>query len=194
MILSDKTIKQLILGGTITIDPTPTEDQYSPSALDLHLGDQFFRYKKDLIGQPGVDVTFDPHMFDFRNMSRIFMEEMVPATDDSIILDPGDLVFSTTREYLDFPLESGIAARVEGRSTLARIGLSVHLTAPTVHITFHGHLALEIKNHGELKLKLTPGMIICQLIFERVEGIPTKDIETSFIGQETPRGKDENVT
>jgi dCTP deaminase len=75
--------------------------------------------------------------------------------------------------YVYLPRKNKLAARVEGRRTLARLGLSVHLTAPTIHAGFSGRIALEIYNAGIHVLKLSPGKLhICQLIFERLERVP----------------------
>ncbi|MDA2928507.1 dCTP deaminase [Acidobacteria bacterium AH-259-O06] len=189
MILSDKAIREALLNGIIEITPEPTEEQYDTSSLDLRLGKQFFRYKERLVEQVGVETVVDPYVFDFARMATEYMEEIPTSTQDgSVILRPGDLIFGTTLEKIHLPEESLIAARIEGRSTLARIGLSVHLTAPTIQLGFRGPLTLEIKNHGQLHIRLTPGMIICQLIFEMVGKPATGEISTKFQNQVSPIG------
>ena len=169
MILSDAGIKQALEAGKIEITPAPAEEQFDTSSLDLRLGHQFKRYKEGLVGQSGVETIVDPALFDYRRMSSEYMEVISSSEPDgSIVIKPEELVLNVILEKIHLPEESQIAARIEGRSTLARIGLSVHLTAPTIQLGFRGHLALEIKNHGKLHIRLTPGMVICQLIFERV--------------------------
>lgn len=79
-------------------------------------------------------------------------------------------------------------ARVEGRSSLARQGLIVHFTAPTIHTDFNGTITLEMINLGKMPLILTPGMRICQLIIESVIGVPTPVGLSQFQNQQTPAG------
>src|SRR5262249_55912295 len=85
-------------------------------------------------------------------------------------------VLGRTRERVHLPIrEEGktLAARVEGKSSRARCGLLVHFTAPTVHAGFEGTITLEMINLGAYPILLFPGMEICQLIIERVEGLPS---------------------
>jgi dCTP deaminase len=94
---------------------------------------------------------------------------------------------STQRHRLKH--EARIAARVEGRSSLARIGLMVHLTAPTIHAGFEGHITLEMLNHSPFHLKHVPDKTrICQLIFERLGETPSGLTATDFQGQADPSG------
>ena len=191
MILSDSEIKEMVGRGLIKFDPEPTEGQYDTSSLDLRLSPTYLRYAEELLGQSGVEPPiFDPSKFNFTKMSKVYMRKVPSEGDGSIVLAPNHFVLATTLEKIYLPTSSGIAARVEGRSTLARIGLSVHLTAPTVHLGFRGPLTLEIKNHSKLRIRLRPGMVICQLILEEVKGKPTKDIETTFQNQTSPRGRE----
>jgi dCTP deaminase len=78
---------------------------------------------------------------------------------------------------------------VEGKSSLARIGLGVHVTAPTIHAGFEGLITLEIKNHGTAAIRLRPGMPICQLIFESVFGTPSVVLEGIFQNQQSVSGR-----
>ena len=187
MILSDVSIRDALDSGSISIDPRPNEDQYDTSSLDLRLGGRFSRYKRELVDQPGLHIILDPESFDYPSISRACTEPIHSSEQDgSIVIAPSEFVLAVTRETIHLPEASRIAARIEGRSTLARIGLSVHLTAPTIQLGFQGRLALEIKNQGQLPIKLTPGMAICQLIFERVDEKPSGEIGTSFQGQDAP--------
>jgi dCTP deaminase len=72
---------------------------------------------------------------------------------------------------------------VEGKSSLARLGLAIHVTAPTIHGGFSGNIQLEVINYGPLPIKLRPGMKICQLIFEQTLGVPEKLYQGQFKGQ-----------
>jgi dCTP deaminase len=87
-----------------------------------------------------------------------------------------------TREYVNLK-EARLGARVEGKSSLARIGLSIHVTAPTIHAGFEGRIRLEIMNHGILPIRLKPEMRICQLILEQTVGTPDKGYQGQFRGQ-----------
>jgi dCTP deaminase len=86
------------------------------------------------------------------------------------------------------PLESGLAARVEGGSTLARCGVGIHITAPTIHTGSRGTLTLEITNHGTLPMRLRPGLPICQLIVEQVVRGIEGELRSSFQNQDTVAG------
>jgi dCTP deaminase len=88
-----------------------------------------------------------------------------------------------TKETVELPLSSRLAARVEGKSALARIGLGVHITAPTVHAGFRGSIQLEMVNFGNHDIILDQGMRICQLIFEQTVGTPEKGYAGQFAGQ-----------
>jgi dCTP deaminase len=77
-----------------------------------------------------------------------------------------------------------LAARVEGKSGLSRIGLGVHVTAPIIHTGFSDTIQLEIINHGPMLIRLRPGLPICQLVFELTLGMPDKAYEGQFLGQQ----------
>ena len=80
-------------------------------------------------------------------------------------------------------LSSRVAARVEGKSFLARLAIGIHVTAPTIHAGFNGPIQLEICNHGPLRVKIVAGMRVCQLIFEQTLGTPAKGYAGQFLGQ-----------
>lgn len=108
--------------------------------------------------------------------------------ENALVLKPGEFILALTRERVELPETTRIAARVEGKSSLARIGLAVHVTAPTIHAGFKGNITLEIKNHGVLPIRLTVGMPICQLIFEMVFGTPSKVMSGIFQNQRSVLG------
>jgi dCTP deaminase len=78
---------------------------------------------------------------------------------------------------------AGHAARVEGKSSLARLGLGVHITAPTIHAGFDGQIRLELVNHGHFPITIKSGMRVCQLIFEQTLGTPERGYKGQFSGQ-----------
>jgi dCTP deaminase len=190
MILSDIDIKAAIADGRIILEPPPEEDQFTPSSLDLRLNDEFKAYDNSLLKKPGVDIIL--------NFSEVFVPEYVTRftkdvpkeADGSVIIKPGDFVLAQTYERIALPKKSQLAARVEGRSSGARLGLVVHLSAPTIHAGFSGKITLEIINHGPAKIRLTPFKDkICQLVFEQVFSIPSeKGRGSQFDGQETVAG------
>ena len=98
-------------------------------------------------------------------------------------MEPHGFILGWTKEYLELPVNSRLAARVEGKSSLARIGLGVHITAPTIHAGFKGTIQLEICNHGSLRVRLCPNMPVCQLILEQTLGTPVKGYKGQFYGQ-----------
>ena len=119
---------------------------------------------------------------------------ILPA--EGFILKPGAFVLGWTEEQIRLPHTSRLAARVEGRSSLARLGVGVHVTAPTIHAGFGAtddphypgtRVRLEIWNCGPLHVCLEQGMKVCQLILEEVHGTPEKGYEGVFATQ-APEG------
>jgi dCTP deaminase len=106
-----------------------------------------------------------------------------------VLIRPGEFVLALTRERVELPRQSRLAARVEGRSSLARLGLAVHLTAPTIHAGFRGYITLEITNQGPIPIKLRPGLAICQLILEHVFGTPAAEMTGAFQDQTSVEGR-----
>jgi dCTP deaminase len=194
MILSNEGIRQAMSEGALCITPPPADDQYTTSAVDLRLGDDFRRWDRaKLLGTPGVKVELDLSRQDFQKTAKAFLMKAKPEKDGSLVLPPYCIepchLLATTHETVEFSREGCLAGRVEGRSSLARLGLIVHLTAPTIHAGFKGHLVLEMINHGPFYLRLVPSQTrICQLIIERLEAKPAGDIRTAFQGQGTAAG------
>jgi hypothetical protein len=119
----------------------------------------------------------------FLATAHAFLVPMPLEPDGSFLFHPFEdkprHVLVMTRERVHLKLESKLAARVEGRSSLARIGLTVHLTAPTIHAGFNAPITLEMINYSPFTLKIIPNKtFLCQLIVERLETDPTSDIRT----------------
>ena len=186
MILSRNEIREGIEAGHIIIEPKPAYDQYSSSSLDLRLGEEFYRWDSDKINQPGLTVELRPSEADFFRVAASYTKEVPKLPGGAVHLEPNDFMLAITYERVELPLQSAIAARVEGRSSLARWGLQVHLTAPTIHAGWNGRIALELLNHGPFRFKLSPGDRLCQIIFERLGRSPDEQLETQFMGQESP--------
>lgn len=105
-------------------------------------------------------------------------------------IEPNKFYLSATHERVHLPIKSRLAARVEGKSSLARLGLTIHMTAPTIHCGFDGVIALEIFNYGPFPLHVTPGKTrVCQLIIEKLSSVPKEPGGKSFSGQKTAKGK-----
>lgn len=181
MILTDREIRISLETQAIKIDPPPSIDAYSSTSLDLRLADSLRVFKPS---QGGLKIVIDPADSDYRFASTMnALADTVTIPADGFTLSPGKLVLGWTTENVTLIPQSRIAARVEGKSSLARLGLAVHVTAPTIHAGFSGQIQLEIINHGPVPICLRTGMRICQLIFESTLGVPETGYQGQFSGQ-----------
>lgn len=142
MILTDREIKIAVEKQQITTDPVPREEAFSSTAVDLTLDP-----RARLFSAPG-ELSLDPASPDYRYHAIADRLTDEVSTDPGFDLAHGRLLLAWTREYIALPEASRIAARVEGKSSLARLGLGIHITAPTIHAGFKGQLQLEVVNHG----------------------------------------------
>jgi dCTP deaminase len=121
--------------------------------------------------------------------SLIGLTDTLPSHDGIVVIPPKKLVLVRTLEHVRLPIQGKLAARVEGRSKQARLGMTIHLTAPTIHAGFGGKIVLEIINHGPFHLEVVPNETkLCQLIFERVGAVPRLPGSVTFSEQTTPLG------
>lgn len=151
MLLSDVDIRKQLQSGRIGLEPLNLE-LLQPSSIDVRL-DRFFR-------------LFDNHKYPFidpREQQDELTRFVEVASDEAFILHPGEFVLGSTYEYVSLP--NDIAARLEGKSSLGRLGLLTHSTAGFVDPGFQGHVTLELSNVATLPIKLWPGMKIGQLCF-----------------------------
>ena len=151
MLLSDGDIRKQLDAGRIKLNPLNL-DLLQPSSIDVRL-DRFFR-------------LFDNHKYPFidpREQQDELTRFVEVASDEAFILHPGEFVLGSTYEYVSLP--NDIAARLEGKSSLGRLGLLTHSTAGFVDPGFEGHVTLELSNVATLPIKLWPGMKIGQLCF-----------------------------
>ncbi len=151
MLLSDRDIRTQIEAGRIGLDPLNME-LIQPSSMDVRL-DRFFR-------------LFDNHKYPFidpREQQDDLTRFVEVDKDEAFILHPGEFVLGSTFEFVTLP--NDIAARLEGKSSLGRLGLLTHSTAGFVDPGFQGHVTLELSNTATLPIKLWPGMKIGQLCF-----------------------------
>lgn len=151
MLLSDRDIKAELSLGRIGLEPLDL-DMIQPSSIDVRL-DRFFR-------------LFDNHKYPFIDPAedQPDLTRLVEAKQgEPFILHPGEFVLGSTYELVSLP--DDIAARLEGKSSLGRLGLLTHSTAGFVDPGFSGHVTLELSNVATLPIKLWPGMKIGQLCF-----------------------------
>jgi dCTP deaminase len=152
-VLSDGTILELVESGRIRIDPwDPTMVQ--PASVDVRLGDSF-----------RVFHNHRASAIDLRNPPSNLTEEVVVPTDggESFVIHPGEFCLGRTLEWVELP--DDIVARIEGKSSLGRLGLIVHATAGFCDPGWQGTLTLELNNLTRVPIKLYPGLPIAQLSF-----------------------------
>jgi dCTP deaminase len=181
MILTDREIKNSLAARLTVIDPVPPDDAFASTTVDLTL-DPILRIFRDLA--PGLSASVDPGLPGYKAkdlLAAVTDPYVIPASGFDLI--PGKLVLGWTKERLELPLRGRVAARVEGKSGLARVGLAIHCTAPIIHSGFEGTIQLEIVNHGPMPIKLRPGISICQLCFEQTLGMPDNAYKGQFLGQ-----------
>ena len=180
MILTDREIQLALTNRQIEITPLPDEDAFGSTSVDLTL-DAAGEVWRQLPGQP---IWPGAAGYSYANLAG--RKDKI-ASLDGFILAPVAFLLAWTRERLSLPITSRPAARVEGKSSLARLGLGVHLTAPTIHAGFAGRVQLEMINFGPHEIILNVGMPICQLILEMTFGTPAKGYAGQFTGQSGPQ-------
>jgi dCTP deaminase len=155
MILSDRDIKQALAEGRIGIEPLDDPDlQIQPASVDLRIGTRFilFRHARtpyiDPLAQDAADYT----------------EAMEIGEDERFILHPGEFVLAATKERVRLP--DDLVGRVDGRSSIGRLGLQMHATAGFIDPSFEGNITLELSNVGRMPVALHPNMRVCQISFE----------------------------
>ncbi len=169
MVLSDTDIMARLKKGDLVIKDIDFDKQIGPSSVDLRLGNRFRMFKMS-----------DHSMIDPKN----YHDELIKKWNDAdtkveecsytrlyisekpFIIHPGEFVLASLREFVSIPPD--LVGRLEGRSSLGRLGLMVHSTAGYVDPGFRGHLTLELANVGKLPVKLYPGMRICQIVFQKM--------------------------
>ena len=154
MLLSDRDIRAEIESGRVQLDPLDM-GMIQPSSIDVRL-DKFFR-------------LFDNHKYPFIDPAEEqpdLTRGLEVAPNEPFILHPGEFVLGSTFELVTLP--DDVAARLEGKSSLGRLGLLTHSTAGFVDPGFSGHVTLELSNVATLPIKLWPGMKIGQLCFFRL--------------------------
>ncbi|MDQ4143546.1 MAG: dCTP deaminase [Actinomycetota bacterium] len=177
MILSDRDILEAVNADRIGIDPFDPAD-VQPSSVDLRV-DRYFRTFHNA-RHPYIDVK--------KPMDGL--TELVDVKEeDPFILHPGEFVLGSTLEYVRLP--NDLVARLEGKSSLGRLGLLIHSTAGFVDAGFEGHLTLELSNVANLPITIYPGMKIGQLSFYKMSSpadhpYGSKKVGSKYQGQRGP--------
>jgi dCTP deaminase len=179
VILSDRDLRARLARGDIKIVPAPDpEIQIQPASIDLRLGDDFqtFNYTQQALIDPADPTSCEQ----LTTLSHV-------QEGERFIVHPGEFVLGTTLERVEIP--DDLVARLEGRSSIGRLGIVIHSTAGYIDPGFQGKITLEISNLGRIAVALYPGMRICQIAFEEMsspvsEGYGTKRT-SKYQGQQT---------
>lgn len=180
MILSDRDIKAAIKSGKVKIKPAPDFNaQLGSCALDLRLGSVYrvFDHSRTPFIDPRNPKTLDG-----------ITTEIRVKDGEAFTLHPGEFILAVTEEYIEMP--DDVAGRLEGRSSIGRLGVVVHSTAATIDAGFRGNITLELANMGRIPVMLYPGMRICSISFEQLSTpaeVPYyKKKSAKYAGQKSP--------
>lgn len=161
MRLSDQDIIRALDEQTIVLDPRPSESSISGVTVDLRLGDRFRVFSSHTT--PYIDLSGDRVQM-AAAMDKVMSDEVLVEKDGAFILHPGELALGATFESVTLP--DDVVGWLDGRSSLARLGLMVHVTAHRIDPGWCGNIVLEFFNSGKLPLGLRPGMAIGAISFE----------------------------
>ena len=176
-VLSDRDIRAALEAGTVRIDPYDAHD-LQPSSVDLHLDRSFRVFRNNRYA-----------FIDVRSPQPDLTELLTIAPDESFILHPGEFVLGQTLEWVELP--DDLVARLEGKSSLGRLGLLIHSTAGYVDPGWKGNLTLELSNVANLPIALYFGMRIGQISFFRMTSpverpYGSADLGSKYQGQHEP--------
>ncbi len=175
MILSDRELRLELEDGHIKFEPDIDRDtQIQDASIDVRLGPTL-RVPRRLEGQilaPSERITSD------------LQGDLVTIPEGGYNLLQGQFVIGQTYEKVTLPLH--LAARLEGKSSLARLGLLIHFTSGHIAPGWDGIIVLEMLNHSPNRIALTPQMFIGQLIFEKLSMLPRKAYSGRYRGQAQP--------
>jgi dCTP deaminase len=188
MYLSDRDLKFAIETGQLIVDPAPIE--FDTTSIDLHLDNvneakiwnvKAFRQKQE---NSGGETWLRVGKYKFRTFSQEFYQSVpedsssdntVYRNGDRVILRPGGFLLWQTREAVGTPeIDPRLICFINGKSSSARSGLLVHMTAPTIHAGWWGQITLEIANLGPFDLCLVEGDAISQIVVATISSLPTK--------------------
>ncbi|MDG2428587.1 MAG: dCTP deaminase [Acidimicrobiales bacterium] len=178
MILSDRTLRAEIAAGRIVVEPFD-DTCVQPSSIDLHLDYRFLVFRNHTMGH--IDVKKD--------LTEL-TEQVEAGEENPFILHPGEFVLGSTSERVAVP--DDLVARLEGKSSLGRLGLLIHSTAGYVDAGWDGQLTLELSNVASLPITLYPGMKIGQISFVQMTTAAdrpygSRELGSKYRGQQGPR-------
>ena len=177
MVLSDRSIREAVEAGHIGIEPYSDRD-VQPASVDFHLANTILVFRNSTL--PYIDLRKDvPNLTD----------EVIIKDDEPFILHPGEFVLGSTLEKLTLP--NNLVARIEGKSSLGRLGLMIHSTAGFIDPGWSGNLTLELANVSRLPITLYFGMRIGQISFQQMttevdRPYGSKELSSRYQGQESP--------
>jgi len=160
MILSNQDIKKALETGEIKITPKLSDEQIGPASVDLTLAENFLKIKTEHIGKA----------LDLDKIKQDDVTEKIPGK--SIELKTGELVLGKTVEKIELP--DSICGWIQGRSSFARLGTAIHITAAFIQPGSRNRQVLEMINFAPFSVTVRAGMRPCQVIFERMESKTTK--------------------
>lgn len=181
MILSDKTIKVKIKSGEIVIEPF-SEEFLQPASYDLHLDKYFLIFNKESIG-----------IIDVKDKPKNLMKEIEVDEKEGFIIHPNEFVLTNVKEITG--VDSRHVGRLEGKSSLGRLGLMVHATAGFLDPGNKLRLTLELANVSPIPIKIYPGMKIAQIAFETLDKdcerpYGSKDLNSKYFGDLRVKGSE----
>ena len=179
MVLSDVDIKRYLELGKIKVSPALPPDQFGSCSIDFRLGDEFsvFEHSRHAL-------------IDLRNRTAIqdLMRTIKVEPGQPFILQPREFALAITEEHIE--IDDDVLGRLEGRSSLGRIGIIVHGTAGLFDPGWRGKATLELSNLGRMPVALYPGMRICSMTFEQLSTASSnpyhKKPSNKYAGQQSP--------
>ena len=189
MRLADSKIKALLKSGDLTILPHPKDGQITGVTVDVHLGDSFklwTNYLKDVDGV-SMSIVYPANGVAFSAFATEPLKDFLEKSENNwrpeevgngLVIAPGSFCLGVTEESIKIP--DYLVGWLDGRSSLARLGLQVHVTAHRIDPGWDGKVVLEFYNCGPFPILLTPGMKIGALSFEAIDGV----VETPYLKRE----------
>lgn len=185
MRLCDSDIIAALDEGRIAIEPRPADRVISGVSIDLRLGHQFRVFSSHTI--PFIDLSGSREQVN-QAVEKVMGDEIYIGPDDTFVLHPGELALGSTLECITLP--DNLVGWLDGRSSLARLGLMVHVTAHRIDPGWSGNIVLEFFNSGKLPLALRPEMAIGAMSFETLTGPAarpyTKRVDAKYRDQHGP--------
>jgi dCTP deaminase len=172
MVLSDRTIREQLMSGRLVIDPYE-DSLVQPSSVDVRVANAFRVFHNSR--QPYIDV---------RQPGDDLTEVVEVADGEAFMLHPGEFVLGSTLEHIG--ISDDLVARLEGKSSLGRLGLLIHSTAGYIDPGWHGTITLELSNVARLPITIYPGMAIGQISFLQLTTAVEQAYSGKYLGQEGP--------